>query len=89
MPDVTSPLLTLDAPVTVIERRRGWRKVDWRELWAYRDLFRFLVLRGIRARYAQSVIGVGWADIRNHALFMVGFGVLFNAWAILNYRKTI
>lgn len=33
--------------------------------------------------------GSGWADIRDHILAMAGFGLLFNAWAIFNYRKTI
>ena len=51
-------------PVVVIEPRTGWRGADWRELLAYRDLFGFLVLRGLRAKYAQSGLGLGWAVLQ-------------------------
>jgi lipopolysaccharide transport system permease protein len=60
----------------VIDERvsRAW--FDWRELYRYRDLFRFLVWRDIKTRYAQSVLGVGWAVIQ--PLFqMVVFTVVF------------
>lgn len=65
--------------VTVIERRSGWRLVDWKELVAYRDLFRFLVWRGIKVQYAQSMLGIGWAVIQpvfSMLLFTVVFGRL-------------
>jgi len=45
----------------VIEPRPGWRPIDLRELYRYRDLLWFNTWRGIRARYAQSSLGVGWA----------------------------
>ena len=50
--------------LTVIEPRTGWRAADWRELVAYQDLFVFLVWRGLRARYAQSGFGLGWAVLQ-------------------------
>ncbi|MHA7129422.1 ABC transporter permease [Algoriphagus namhaensis] len=37
--------------------------VDFKELWRYKDLLYFLTLRGIKARYAQSILGVAWAII--------------------------
>jgi lipopolysaccharide transport system permease protein len=63
----------------VIEPKSGWQIIDWYELYNYRDLFRFLVWRGIKARYAQSVIGVGWAVIQpvvSMLLFTIIFGKL-------------
>ena len=63
----------------VIEPRSGWRLVDWRELWDYRDLFRFLVWRDIKVRYAQSTLGVAWAIIQplfSMIVFTVIFGLL-------------
>jgi lipopolysaccharide transport system permease protein len=69
------------AAITVIERRPGWRVIDWREIWQYRDLFYFLVFRGIKARYAQSVLGVGWAVIQPFfamVVFTIVFGNLAN-----------
>ena len=68
-----------DMDTTIIEPRPGWRLVDWRELWQYRDLFYFLVWRDIKTRYAQSVLGVGWAIIQpvfNMIVFTIVFGKL-------------
>jgi len=31
--------------------------------------------------------GRGFANIRSHILIMLGFAILFNSWAVLNYRK--
>ncbi len=69
-----------DVPITVIEPRTGWQLVDWQELVAYRDLFRFLVWREVKVRYAQSAIGIGWAIIQ--PLFsMVVFSIVFGRLA--------
>lgn len=66
-----------DSSVTTIidpSQRSGW--VNFTEIWAYRDLFYFLVWRDIKTRYAQSVLGIGWAIIQ--PLFsMVVFTVVF------------
>lgn len=62
--------------VKIIEPRRGWRAIDWAEIYGYRDLFRFLIWREIKVRYAQSAIGVGWAVIE--PLFsMLVFTIIF------------
>jgi lipopolysaccharide transport system permease protein len=50
-------------PVTIIENRSGWQFLDLQELWHYRDLFFFLVWRDVKVRYAQSILGIGWAVI--------------------------
>jgi len=65
--------------VTVIERRRGWRALDFAELWSYRELLWVLVERDIRVRYKQTVLGVAWAVIQPTAamlLFSIVFGQL-------------
>lgn len=52
------------------------RLTEW---WAYRDLFRFLIWREVRIRYAQSALGVSWAIIQplfTALLLMVVFGYL-------------
>ena len=47
-----------------------------RELWRYRELVYFMVWCDIRVRYAQAVIGVGWALLV--PLFqMIVFSVFF------------
>lgn len=65
---------------TSIESMPAWGQVVARAnpLTYFIEVMRMVVLKGS-----------GWADIRYHALVMAGFGVFFNAWAILNYRKTI
>lgn len=68
------------APRNVIEAKSGWRLVDFRELWEYRDLFFFLVWRDIKVRYAQSILGVGWAVIQP-VFSMIVFTVVFGRLA--------
>ncbi|MGB7405305.1 MAG: ABC transporter permease [Pacificimonas sp.] len=49
------------------------------ELLAYRDLFRFLIWRGIKVRYAQSALGIGWAVLEPAAqvlVYTIVFGML-------------
>jgi lipopolysaccharide transport system permease protein len=53
-----------DVPVTIIQSTSAWQFVNFRELYAYRDMLRFLTWRSIKARYAQSAVGVGWAVIQ-------------------------
>ena len=65
---------------TVRERRRGWKTLDLRELFSYRDLFVFLVVRDVKVLYKQTVLGFGWAVLR--PLFgMVVFSVVFGRLA--------
>ena len=60
----------------IIEPKQGWQKVDWNELWSYKDLFFFLIWRNIKTRYAQSILGIGWALIQ--PLFsMIIFTIIF------------
>lgn len=65
-----------DPSICVIEPTRGWRRLGFRELFEYRDLLRFLVMKSIKVRYAQSIFGVGWAVIQPLAQ-MVVFTVIF------------
>jgi len=81
--DTTLPKLDLarfSGPETVIEPNPGWRFVNVRELWEYRDLFYFLVWRDIKARYAQSVLGIGWAVIQP-VFTMIVFTIIFGKLA--------
>jgi lipopolysaccharide transport system permease protein len=67
----------VEPPTTVIEPPSGWQLIDLEELWQYRDLFYFLVWRQVKTRYAQSILGIGWAVIQpvfNMIVFTVIFG---------------
>ena len=71
----------ISAPVTtIIESSEMNRWFNVQEVWAYRDLFYLLVWRDIKTRYAQSVLGIGWAIIQ--PLFsMVVFTLVFGNMA--------
>lgn len=57
-----------------------WPKVDLRELWGARDLLGFLVWRDIKVRYAQTVLGAGWAVLQP-LMAMAVFTVVFGRFA--------
>jgi lipopolysaccharide transport system permease protein len=62
-----------------IEPSRGWRPVNLRELWRYRELSYFFLVRDIKARYKQTYLGPAWAIIRpltSMILFSAIFGGL-------------
>jgi len=61
----------------VIRPGKGWQLIDFRELWRYKDLVYFLTVRGIKAKYAQSVLGISWAIIQplfTAIIFTIVFG---------------
>lgn len=65
--------------ITVIEPQKGWRTLDLKELWAYRELLYVLAQRDIKVRYKQTVLGVAWAVIQpltTMLLFTLIFGRL-------------
>ncbi|MDY6838314.1 MAG: ABC transporter permease [Thermodesulfobacteriota bacterium] len=67
------------SPFIHIRARKGWELIDFSELKEYRDLFYFLVLRDIKVRYKQTVLGGLWAIIRpffSMVVFTLFFGKL-------------
>jgi lipopolysaccharide transport system permease protein len=66
--------------VTLIRPREGWIGVDWRELWEYRELLYFLVLRDVTVRYKQTVLGIAWAVLQP-VFSMLIFTVIFGRFA--------
>lgn len=63
--------LIAELPVTVIEPRPGWRLLDLRELWRFRELLYFLTWRDVKVRYKQTVLGVAWAVLQPLATMIV------------------
>ena len=55
-------------------------RIDWAELWDYRDLFLVLAWRDISVRYKQTVLGVLWA-ILQPVVTMIIFTFIFNRMA--------
>ena len=62
--------------VTIVKPRNTWDILTIRDLWEYRDMLLYLVLRDIKARYTQSVLGIGWAVLQPLFLMIV-FTVIF------------
>jgi lipopolysaccharide transport system permease protein len=65
---------------TYIEPPKGWRMLDWRELWAYRELLWVLTARTLKVRYKQAVLGVAWALLKP-VMTMLIFSVIFGRLA--------
>src|SRR5579883_1890874 len=66
--------------VLIIRPSRGWLRINFRELWQYRELLYFLVWRDIKVRYKQTALGAGWAIIQ--PLFtMLVFSLFFGRLA--------
>lgn len=64
----------------IIKPKKGWQLIDFKELKDYRDLFYFLVIRNIKVRYKQTVLGGLWAIIQPFFM-MVVFSLFFGRLA--------
>jgi lipopolysaccharide transport system permease protein len=62
--------------------------VDARELWRYRDLLRFFVLRDVKSRYRQTYLGPSWAILRPLVTIVV-FSAIFGGLAGLSPGKNV
>ena len=63
----------------VIEPSRGWQAFDIKSLWEYRELLGVLILRDIKVRYSQTVLGAAWVFLQAVAttgMFTLVFGTL-------------
>jgi len=58
-------------PYLIIKPKKGWQLIDFKELKEYRDLFYFLVVRDIKVRYKQTVLGGLWAIIQPFFMMIV------------------
>jgi lipopolysaccharide transport system permease protein len=67
------------APVVTIRPPKGWASLDLREFAGAHELLYFLVLRSLKLRYKQTVLGAAWAVLQpllTMAVFTVVFGRL-------------
>ncbi len=61
----------------VIQPSRGWFRINWQELWDYRDLLVLLVQRDFISRYKQTLLGPLWFILQpllTTAVFAIIFG---------------
>jgi len=71
---------TLNTHQLIIKPSKSWVMPNFREIWDYRDLFYFLVMRDIKALYKQTVLGFAWAIIRP-VFSMIVFSIVFGGLA--------
>jgi lipopolysaccharide transport system permease protein len=48
------------SPMVLAESYQGWGRIDFKEVWSYRHLFRTLVIRDIKSRYRMTAFGPLW-----------------------------
>lgn len=65
------------ALLTIIAPRPGWRALNVREMWAYRELLYFLTWRDVKVRYKQTLLGAAWAVLQPLMYSFVFFVVFF------------
>lgn len=68
-----------EEPLNKIRPSRPWSLLDFREVWAHRELFFFLVLRDLKARYKQTLLGWVWVllqPLMMTAVFTIFLGKL-------------
>ncbi len=64
---------------TIIGPAKGWSGLDLHELWEYRDLLWFMLLRNIKGRYRQTALGPLWIILKplgSMVIFTFIFGTL-------------
>jgi lipopolysaccharide transport system permease protein len=64
----------------VIRPSKGWKAVNLRDLWQYRELMLFLAWREIKVRYKQTALGIAWAIIQP-VFAMIVFSIFFGRLA--------
>jgi lipopolysaccharide transport system permease protein len=64
----------------VIAPPTGFVSIDFKELWAYRELIGFMVWRDVSVRYKQSILGFLWA-LLTPLITMVIFTIIFGKLA--------
>src|SRR5204863_4258209 len=75
----TSLFVGRDPEVFRIAPSLGWARINFTELWRYRELMYFLTWRDVKVRYKQTAIGIAWAVVQplfTMAVFSVFFGRL-------------
>lgn len=66
--------------ISIIEPKKGWVPLDFKELWDFKELLYFLVKRDIKVRYKQTVLGGLWAIIQPF-FTMIVFSLFFGRLA--------
>lgn len=58
----------------------GWSSLKLKELWRYRELLWFFLIRDLKVRYKQTILGASWAILQPF-LTMIIFSIFFGRFA--------
>ena len=64
----------------VLTPQEGWRALDLKELWRYRELIWVMGARDLQVRYKQATLGIMWAIVQP-LMTMVVFSIFFGRLA--------
>lgn len=79
--------MSVRSPTYSIQPTRGWAHLDWREVWQYRDLLKFLIARDLRGKYRQMALGPMWVVLQP-LMTMIVLSVIFGRVAKLDSGGT-
>ena len=82
-PAVTAEAPSGPVPQIIIQPHKGWLRINFAELWHYRELLYFLTWRDVKVRYKQTVLGFLWAFLQPF-IKMVILSVIFGQVAKLD-----
>jgi lipopolysaccharide transport system permease protein len=74
--NLSADVIHIEGPRIRLQPSKGWRRLNLKEVWQYRELLYFLSWRDVKIRYKQTILGVLWAIIQP-MLTMVVFSVFF------------
>ena len=84
-PKTTLPLPSKAALVTIVPSK-SWVALNWRDLWAHRELLYFLTWRDVKVRYKQTLLGAAWA-ILQPLFMMIVFSLFFGRLASVESNR--
>ncbi len=80
MPESFHSTISLpEEPLIKIRPTRRWAMIDFRDIWAHRELFVFLVWRDLKVRYKQTILGALWVILQPllmTVIFMIFLGMI-------------
>lgn len=71
----------------VLQATRGWRAIDLKELWDYRELMMIFAWRDLKVRYRQTLLGALWV-MGQPLVSMLIFTLIFGRVAKLGVTTT-
>ena len=75
--NLTLPREEIQLPEILIKPSQGWASLGLHDLWEYRELVYFMVVRELRGIYRQTALGISWIFVRpiiNTLLLTLVFG---------------